>query len=271
MIERHVRFADRAVLTTFIGLLTLPLCLATPLDARLFIGLPRIYSGDEPHYLIILNSLISDGDFDLKNNYASVHAGSAQAGQLWAGSALAPHVQWAVNEHLVTWFMMYEIDESRWRRNASNHPVPTRRQDAPLSVSTISHLPDYPFHPVGVAFLLAPICFLARNTTFVEPLAVLGSTAAVIVAMLLFRSVLDELTPSVGRILFVTGMTFLGTPVWHYGRSLFTEPYLVLSAVGAYAVYLRNRSRLLSGCFIAVGMLMKPPIAVLLLPLMADS
>jgi hypothetical protein len=27
------------------------------------------YSGDEPHYLVMTNSLIQDGDFDVKNDY----------------------------------------------------------------------------------------------------------------------------------------------------------------------------------------------------------
>jgi hypothetical protein len=29
------------------------------------------YSGDEPHYLVMTNSLIQDGDFDVKNDYVS--------------------------------------------------------------------------------------------------------------------------------------------------------------------------------------------------------
>jgi hypothetical protein len=31
--------------------------------------MPQSYAGDEPHYLVITNSLIEDGDFDVKNDY----------------------------------------------------------------------------------------------------------------------------------------------------------------------------------------------------------
>src|SRR5260370_7316862 len=41
---------------------------------------PIVAHGDEPHYLVLLNSLIFDGDFDLRNNYLSVHEGSIQPG-----------------------------------------------------------------------------------------------------------------------------------------------------------------------------------------------
>ena len=50
-------------------------------DAPLGLGLPRVHSGDEVHYLVALNSVIVDGDLDLANNYAGVHAGSGQAGR----------------------------------------------------------------------------------------------------------------------------------------------------------------------------------------------
>lgn len=35
----------------------------------LVLALPRVLSGDSPHYLVGVNSLIEDGDFDLTNNY----------------------------------------------------------------------------------------------------------------------------------------------------------------------------------------------------------
>jgi hypothetical protein len=31
--------------------------------------MPQSYAGDEPHYLVVTNSLITDGDFDVKNDY----------------------------------------------------------------------------------------------------------------------------------------------------------------------------------------------------------
>jgi hypothetical protein len=77
--------------TLFYLLLAAPLLVSGPLpgfELPLNLVWPRIHSGDEPHYLIILNSLIRDGDMDLANNYASVHAGGTDAGLSFAGQAL---------------------------------------------------------------------------------------------------------------------------------------------------------------------------------------
>ena len=47
-------------------------------------GLPGVRSGDEPHYLVLIHSVISDGDFDLANNYTDMHRGGPQAGRVFA-------------------------------------------------------------------------------------------------------------------------------------------------------------------------------------------
>jgi hypothetical protein len=44
------------------------------------LGPAQVVSGDEPHYLLMLNSLLDDGDLDLSNQYAAVHAGMTAAG-----------------------------------------------------------------------------------------------------------------------------------------------------------------------------------------------
>ena len=63
------------------ALLALPLIFASPnASTKFHIGLPRVISGDEPHYLVLINSLLRDGDLDLANNYAAVHQGEPQAG-----------------------------------------------------------------------------------------------------------------------------------------------------------------------------------------------
>ena len=41
------------------------------LGLLLFLYNPQPYRGDEPHYLVVANSLITDGDVDVKNDYLS--------------------------------------------------------------------------------------------------------------------------------------------------------------------------------------------------------
>ena len=45
------------------------------------------FAGDEPHYLLITHSLLKDGDFDLKNNYA----GQDYKGYMDAPGGITPH------------------------------------------------------------------------------------------------------------------------------------------------------------------------------------
>lgn len=53
--------------------------------------LPRVLSGDEPHYLVLINSFLLNGDLELSNDYAAVHHGGTQAGLRYAGEALDDH------------------------------------------------------------------------------------------------------------------------------------------------------------------------------------
>lgn len=52
---------------------------------------PRVYSGDEPHYLIKISSLIVDGDLDLGNNYESARRGGMDAGHRFIANSLGHH------------------------------------------------------------------------------------------------------------------------------------------------------------------------------------
>ena len=66
-------------------LLLAPLGVSRSLQRDFSPGLPGVRSGDEPHYLVLINSVISDGDFDLANNYRDMHRGGPQAGRVFAG------------------------------------------------------------------------------------------------------------------------------------------------------------------------------------------
>lgn len=56
-------------------------------------GRPMVLTGDSPHYLVIVNSLVSDGDLDLRNNYDRSEAGFWDAGARFRGQPIARHVE----------------------------------------------------------------------------------------------------------------------------------------------------------------------------------
>ena len=55
-------------------------------------GLPRVLSGDSPHYLVAVNSLVEDGDFDLRNNYDQALGGDWDAGWRFRRVEIDRHV-----------------------------------------------------------------------------------------------------------------------------------------------------------------------------------
>ncbi|HMC65725.1 MAG TPA: hypothetical protein VKI65_12365, partial [Gemmataceae bacterium] len=109
-----------------------------------------------------------------------------------------------------------------------------------------------------------------RGSNYLEPAAVLCSGTAVIIGMLFYRRLVETLTPERWVVNMVTLVAFLGTPAWFYGRTLYTEPYLLAFAVSAYALALRERMHWLPGCLVALGMLLKPPFVLVILPLLAN-
>src|SRR3989339_1499810 len=54
-----------------------------------YLGLPQVLSGDEPHYLIMTHSIAKDHDVWLKNDHDGVYLnGTCAAGQRFAGTYL---------------------------------------------------------------------------------------------------------------------------------------------------------------------------------------
>jgi hypothetical protein len=225
--------------------------------------LPQVYSGDEVHYLLAINSLLYDGDLDLANNYASTYKGSFQAGKNFAGIALDHQTVWFDQGVRVNWEKLYETDPLKFDRSADGYPVPRLIEGQ----SDPGPHPEYSIHPPGLALLLATLLYPLRDTSLVEPAAVTCSTLAIILAFFLFRSLLQNYA-DLATVNLTAVVAFLGTPAWAYGRTLFSEPYLLLFAVGAYWASLRKRNPLLSGVFIGFGILMKPPFALLLAPIL---
>jgi hypothetical protein len=117
--------------------------------------------------------------------------------------------------------------------------------------------------------LLAPLLFFVRGTTLVEPLAIASSTLAVIAAMFFYVGLVRKYEPTPIVAYAAAIVTFLGTPAWHYARTLFSEPLLMLCAIGAYSFALRDKSLLVAGAFVGLGLLIKPPSALLMLPVLA--
>jgi hypothetical protein len=229
-------------------------------------GLPRVYGGDEQHYLVLINSLLRDGDLDLRNNYAAVHAGDIQAGAAWAqGRALDHHTVLMLDGRPRPWQDVY--DPTDWRPDADGvYPLPPVRP----GVRPPADAPEYSTHQPGIAFLLAPVLYPLRGTTYLEPAALVCSGLATVLAMLFYRILLGAFTADRRTRDLVTLAAFLGTPIWFYGRSLFLEGFLVFFVVASYALALRKGQNVLPGLLLACAVQLKPHYALLALPLLGE-
>jgi hypothetical protein len=253
----------------WLGLLLLaPLFVSRSREQPLCLGLPGIQFGDEPHYLVLINSLIRDGDFDLANNYQDAHQGGLQAGRRFAGQPLDHHVNWYRGGQLVRWSQAYEADASRWRRDDHGHPVPTLRSSGEFRPLTAEERSQ---HPVGLAVVLAPWVFPLRGTSLVEPMALLCSGLATVAGCCAWCSLVQPYTTNRAHLIMAAQVAYLGSPLWHYGQVLFAESCVGFFIVAAFAVALRGDRYGLAGVLLGAGILIKAPLGLIALPLIGDA
>ncbi|HEY6081802.1 MAG TPA: hypothetical protein VIW29_23460 [Polyangiaceae bacterium] len=259
--------AERSFLTILVLALLLPLCTSRVRDVP-FIGLPLVTSGDEPHYLLMIHSLIADHDLDLRNNYDAARAGSVELSVGRVGAPLDHQVAFFdADGKWRNWDKVFEYPKAA---DGKILPAPTQPQLKPGAPPELLHAPQYSQHPAGLPLLLAPVLLPFAGTTWVEHLAVLASTLATLGTALALRELFRALTPSLAIANGAALLVVLGSPLWHYGRTLFCEPWLALSAVGALALVVRRDAYFWAGLVLAIGIQMKPPFALLAVPLVID-
>ncbi len=252
-------------------LLLAPLSVSGPIvNANSFVSVtwPRVHSGDEPHYLVLIHSVVNDGDLDVKNNYFNVHRGRGDAGVKFAGWPLDHHVTWYDAEVCVRWWEVYETDPFRWTVDAEGHPSPTPRVERQYQLEGEK---EYSQHAPGLALILSPILVLFRDTKFLEPVALLATAIVTACGFFGFCSLVRPYVVRPIDALFFGAIAYLGSPLWHYGRTLYVEPYAATFVVCAYAAVLRWNRYFLGGCLLGFVVLLKSPFAMIAIPIVAEA
>ena len=229
-------------------------------------GIPRIHSGDEPHYLVHVHSIVDDHDLDLGNQYLKVHKGSMDAGFLVRGADLNHHSVWFVDGKRVHWAEVFKRVPP-WDKDADGHWVPTVRPGVDPKL-----LPkgEVPWNSPGLPLLLSPFFFAVKGLGYgawIEPAATFLSAFMILIASLFWRMLAGVFTKDRAIINIGVALAFLGTPAWHYGRSFFGEPYILCFVTAAYALMLRRDHALLPGFLIGMAIFVKPVALLMGIPL----
>ncbi|MCB9951956.1 MAG: hypothetical protein H6824_13325 [Planctomycetaceae bacterium] len=226
-----------------------------------------IHSGDEPHYLIIVNSLVNDGDLDVANNYANVHHGKLDAGRKFAGWAIDHHVVWYWQDYCINWWQAYEMIGSNWDQDEAGYPVPTFQKD---SVHRPVSDKEYSQHSPGLAFLQAPFLFVFRGTSLMESAALALTAFVTIAGFWGLKTLVKPYVNSPWQAAFVAAIAYLGSPLWHYGRTVYAEPFAATLLVCGFAFVLRKEQYFIGGVLLGCVLLLKVPFLLLILPLIVD-
>ena len=204
-------------------------------DGRLQVTSPRVIDGDEPHYLLVLNSILFDHDLELQDDYLR-----AQHGLDAGGVPLFAHHSIIVNRktgrHGI-WF------QHRWDRDLGPGPDVYEVSSHPVAYPLLLAALLAPFHPKmsevqgEASVVMVIICWLGAVFTY-----------------LLARKVgMDR-----GYALFATAVLAFASPWLAYTRSYYSEPPIGLfTTIALYALEAGNP--IFAATAAAIAGIFKPP------------
>ncbi len=189
----------RSVLVAlFFGLVFMLIWLVTRLEfipgTGFLVVTPGAVGGDEPHYLIIINSLLFDHDLQLQDEYENVARGGLEAGARFQGVQLDHHT--VVVNRRTGHHAAGSAYGGIWHRNPAPEFAPSpdvyETPAHPVAFPALMALSIAPFHPAitdveaDVGFVLALISFLGSLITYCLARRIgMGRGSAILAALLL--------------------------------------------------------------------------------------
>jgi hypothetical protein len=209
---------------------------------------PRAIGGDEPHYLIMINSLLFKHNLHVESVYDDVEYGGPEAGVMSRGIKIDRHTI-AVNRRTGHRAIGIFRDRS-WHRNPAPEFAPS---------PDVYEIPVHPSaFPILMAMAIAP---MQPGASEVEPdvgfILMLISWLGVVVTYFVGRQV------GMGRrwAMLAASMLFAASPWLAYSRSYFSETTSGVALILGLWMFLSDLS-ILAALAAAVGAIMKPPFAL---------
>ncbi|GAT31586.1 hypothetical protein TSACC_1137 [Terrimicrobium sacchariphilum] len=213
-----------------------------------FVVRTSVFSGDEPHYLMVANSIILDHDLDLKDDYIAVANGSARAGEHFVKQKLAHHTA-----------VVQTIDRKPEIIGFGFEPDAAELLQRPATV-------EKSVRAVGWPFIIA--AFSAPWPSQTEIVAKILSHFLVLGTALLVALTARSLGCSITSAAIGAITIAFGSQYWIYANTAFAEPLLGFCiALSIYALQVRKHAALF-GLALVTGIWAKfqfiPPACVFL-------
>lgn len=210
---------------------------------------PNVYSGDEPHYLLVTSSLVKDHDFDLNNNYFNVWQKGNDAGGNFAGQILDHHTVFVnkENKEVVFWDKIFQLGPGGMEAKDKEFIQTFKPQN----------YHERSFRAVGMPLVAAIMAFPFHYFIGLEFLVLLITKIIFLIALYYLYKIAFHFTQDKNLSLVMTGVFALCSPLWHYSKTFFVEPYLASLIIIVYYLLLKNKLPWLQGWLLGLGVLFK--------------
>jgi hypothetical protein len=209
---------------------------------------PRAVAGDEPHYLVMINSLLLKHDLQLQSVYDDVGRGGPEAGVMLRGVELDRHT--IVVNRRSGHRAMGSVKDGRWSRNPATEFAPS-----PDVYETPAHPAGF---PILMAIAIAPMQPRANEVEHdVGFILMLMAWLAVVATYFVGRQV------GMGRgwATLAASILFAASPWLAYSRAYFAESTIGLALIGGLWALMSDLP-ILAALAAAAGAIMKPAFAL---------
>ncbi|RJP28115.1 MAG: hypothetical protein C4533_06485 [Candidatus Omnitrophota bacterium] len=247
----------RYIVFAVIVLYFLPLFIQITTQPKPFLrfSLPYIFTQfvDEHQYFIMLNSILKDGDLDLKNNYQNIaFNGSSDGGMLTRGRIVERNT-FVVNKQGIR---VADGNDPSYYRDA----FISGELKAGNNSYELSQLKEYSLSSPGLPILLSFLLFPFKSLPGLEPATIFISTLVSLLGLFFLFRLLSCFTENKNAALFITLCFGLATPVWYYAGVFGKESFVFfLLSLALYLLFCRKRY-LLVGLVIALAAYIRNPL-----------